>query len=41
MELSRRLGETMVKFLNERNLQPECFKVINIEQVARKEGEEE
>ena len=40
-ELSRRLGEVMVEFLNERNLQPECFKVINIEQVARKEGEEE
>lgn len=39
--LNRRLGETMVKFLNERNLQPECFRVINVEQVARKEGEEE
>lgn len=31
VELSRRLGETMVKFLNERNLQPTCFKVINVE----------
>lgn len=41
VELNRRLGGVMVEFLNERNLQPECFEVINIEQVARKEGEEE
>ena len=39
-ELSRRLGEVMVEFLNKRNLQPECFKVINVEQVTRKEGGE-
>ena len=38
-ELSRRLGEVMVEFLNERNLQPECFKVINVEPVAPKEEE--
>ena len=37
VELNRRLGETMVKFLNERNLQPTCYKVINIEPVAPKE----
>ena len=40
IELMRRMGKVMVEFLNERNLQPECFKVINIEQVARKEGGE-
>lgn len=41
VELSRRLGETMVNFLNERNLQPECFKVINVEPVEPEEGEDE
>ena len=40
VDLNRRLGEVMVEFLNERNLQPECFKVINIEPVAPKEEEE-
>lgn len=40
VELNRKLGETMVKFLNERNLQPTCFKVINVEPVAPKEEEE-
>ena len=34
IELTQRMGEVMVEFLNERNLQPECFKVINIEPVA-------
>ena len=40
-ELSRRLGEVMVEFLNERNLQPECFKVVNIEPVEPWEGEDD
>lgn len=33
-ELLRRLGETMANFLNDRNLQPTCFKVINVEEVT-------
>ena len=32
-ELIHRMGETMVKFLNEKNLQPMLYKVINIEKV--------
>lgn len=33
VELMRRMGEVMANFLTERNLQPTCLKVINVEEV--------
>ena len=38
IELSKILAKDVIKYINEHNLQPNCYKVINIEEV---EGEEE
>ena len=38
IELSKILAKDVIKYIHEHNLQPNCYKVINIEEV---EGEEE
>ena len=38
IELSKILAKDVIKYINEHNLQPNCYKVINVEEV---EGEEE
>ena len=37
IELSKILAKTVIKYINEHNLQPNCYKVINIEEVEGKE----
>ena len=39
IELSKILAKDVIKYINEHNLQPNCYKVINVEEV--KEGETE
>ena len=39
IELSKILAKDVIKYINEHNLQPNCYKVVGIEEV--KEGEQE
>lgn len=36
-ELHNRIAQTIIDFLNEKNLQPHCFKVLDIEDVEKVE----